>query len=117
MSSQNSKASSVEKMRTSFSGEAPSQGPINIEIHGQRLTIRSDRDRAFVEGLAEYIDSKVAQLQDAAPAAPFDKLLMLASMTVAEELFEAQSQLRELRNQLKARSAVLSDLLDECERL
>jgi cell division protein ZapA len=117
VSSQKSKHNYGDEMRTSTARETRQSGPISVEIRGQRLTIRSDRDSVFVEGLAKYIDAKVAELQSAAPTAPFDKLLMLASLTVAEELFEARGQLDELRRQLKERTASMASLLEECEQI
>lgn len=116
MSSQNNKASSVDQMRTAFSEEAADQGPVTVDIRGQRLTIRSDRNNAFVTELAKYFDNKVAELQHAAPTATFDKLLMLAGMNVAGELFEARNQLLELQNEIKQRSEILLNLLESCEQ-
>ncbi|MFU8806143.1 MAG: cell division protein ZapA [Bradymonadaceae bacterium] len=116
MSSQRLKGANGEQPRTSTAPDADPQ-PICVEIRGQRLTIRSDRDSVFVEGLAQYIDTKVAELQSAAPTAAFDKLLMLASLTVAEELFEARGQLIEMRRQLKECTTSMATLIDECEQI
>ena len=103
-------------MRTAISEEAVEQGPVTVDIRGQRLTIRSDRNHAFVGELAKYFDEKVAELQQAAPTATFDKLLMLAGMNVAGELFEARNQLLELQNEIKQRSEILMNLLETCEQ-
>lgn len=117
VTSQRSKKSFGDDMRTSTAAQPRQSGPISVEIRGQRLTIRSDKESAFVEGLATYIDTKVAELQSAAPSASFDKLLMLASLTVAEELFEARGQLDDMRHQLKERTASMVSLLEECEQI
>lgn len=116
MSSQKSKSATLRGASTSApSQEASDSGPIDIEIRGQRLSIRSDRDAAFVRELADYIDQTVEQLQNAAPTAPYDKLLMLASMTVAEELFETREELCELRNRLQDSTQSMFDLIDQVE--
>jgi cell division protein ZapA (FtsZ GTPase activity inhibitor) len=117
LNSQRSGKSVGDDMRTSTAAHPRQSGPISVEIRGQRLTIRSDKESAFVEGLAKYIDTKVAELQSAAPTASFDKLLMLASLTVAEELFETRGQIDDMRRQLKERSAAMVSLLEECERI
>ncbi len=117
MSSYDSKSAQLRGASTSTSSsEASESGPINIEIRGQRLTIRSDRDPAFVQQLANHIDRTFEELQSAAPSAPYNKLLMLASMTVAEELFETRQELHEIRDQLEETTESMFDLLDQVEQ-
>ena len=118
VSSKDTKSVGVRRAPTSTSShEADRSGPINITIQGQRLTIRSDRDAAFVRGLARYIDDTVDELQHAAPRAPFNKLLMLASMTVAEELFETREELGRLHRQLEEKTQSMFDLIDQVEEI
>lgn len=117
MSSQDSKSAGVRRASTSISSEEASEsGPINIEIRGQRLSIRSDRDPAFVRRLANYIDGTLEELQQAAPRAPYNKLLMLASMTVAEELFETRDQLHRMRGEVEETTESIFDLIDQVEQ-
>lgn len=118
MSSHDSKSAGIRRAPTATSSEeAGRSGPINIEIQGQRLSIRSDRDASYVRGLAQYIDETVDELQRAAPRAPLNKLLMLASMTVAEELFEAREQLRGMQRQLEEKTESMFDLIDQIEEI
>jgi cell division protein ZapA len=93
-------------------GEAHSGGSVSVSIRGKALSLRTDHDPAFVQSLAHYLDRKVSALAQQAPHAPFDKLLMLASLTVAEELFQARQELDGLREEIKRSSAALLDLLD-----
>ncbi|WP_158542637.1 cell division protein ZapA [Lujinxingia litoralis] len=115
MSSQSTKTGSGRRAPTSVSDTASGSGPIQIEIRGQKLTIRSDREATFVRSLARYIDHKAEELQAAAPSAPFDKLMMLASMTVAEELFEARDELHRMHTQLSETTETLLDLINQVE--
>lgn len=118
MSSQSSKFGGVHRASTSTSnGKAERAGPITIEIAGQRLSIRSDRDAVFVQSLARYIDQKVHDLQSAAPTAPLDKLLILASMTVAEELFESREELRHIRRNIKDTTQTMFELIEQAEEV
>lgn len=94
-------------------GEAHSGGgSVSVSIRGKALSLRTDHDPAFVQSLAHYLDRKVSALAQQAPHAPFDKLLMLASLTVAEELFQARQELDVLREEVKRSSAAMLDLLD-----
>jgi cell division protein ZapA (FtsZ GTPase activity inhibitor) len=118
VSSHSSKTGDKRRASTSTStNKASGAGPINIEIGGQRLNIRSDRDSAFVQHLARYIDHKLEELQNAAPTMPMNKLLILASMTVAEELFESREELRQMRRQLKDTTQTMFDLIDQAEEV
>jgi cell division protein ZapA (FtsZ GTPase activity inhibitor) len=95
--------------------QTKSVGSIDVEIQGQTLTVRSDHDREFVEELAEFIDGKLGQLKEAAPQAPTDKLLMMASLTVAEELFEKKSEVENLREQIRDRAGEMYSLLEQLD--
>lgn len=117
MSTQDTKSPGTRHASTSTtSAERDRSGPVTVEIQGQRLSIRSDREPSFVHGLADYVDEKVEALQKAAPTASMDKLLMLASLTVAEELFESRQELRQLRRQVEERTASMAELIDEIEQ-
>lgn len=87
--------------------------PVSVQIGGQTLSIRTNHDTEFVEQLADHIDRKVAELQQAAPTAPISKLLMLASMTVAEELFRARQEIDRLRDEITQRTDAMLGLLDQ----
>ncbi len=90
-------------------------GSVSVHIRGQKLSIKSDRDPKHVNELAAYVDQKVGVLQDAAPSVSLDKLLMLASMNVAEELFEARRKSEELRQALQQKVNSAMAIIDEAE--
>lgn len=115
MASRESKTSTMNRVGTQTTSAAQESKPVSVEIRGQRLSIRSNHDPAFVESLAEHIDGKVAELQKAAPAVSLSKLLMLASMTVAEELFEARHEIDRLRDEITDRTDAMLALLEEAD--
>ena len=115
MASRESNASQADGVTTSTSARSEGPKAVSVEIRGQQLSVRSNHNPEFVRKLAEHIDQKVEQLQQAAPAAPFSKLLMLASMTVAEELFEAREEIGRLRDEISQRTDAMLALLDEVE--
>lgn len=115
MTSRDSEASTAGRVGTETSQKPKRARSIQVNIRGQKLSVRSDREPEFVQKLADHIDEKVAALQQAAPAAPLSKLLMLASMTVAEDLFEARARIEHLETEIGARSRTLLDLLDQVD--
>lgn len=115
MGSHGSDYSEHQNVRTSTTSETKDLGAVDVEIQGQTLSIRSDHSPEFVERIAEYVDAKVGELEDAAPGAPTDKLLMMASLTMAEELFEARGEIEELRREIRERTADMEALLEELD--
>lgn len=88
---------------------------VEVQIGGHRLSVRSNHAPDFVRQLAAHIDGKVTDLQERAPHVPLPKLLMLASMTVAEELFETRLELDALRSSVGESTDEMLDLLDAIE--
>lgn len=90
-------------------------GSVDVRICGKKLSIRSDQDPKHVTELADYVNGKVESLRELAPSVPVEKLLMLASLTIAEELFDARGDNDALRATLKKRVDAAIALVDEVE--
>jgi cell division protein ZapA (FtsZ GTPase activity inhibitor) len=78
-------------------------GSVQIEVGGQKLSLRSDKDPDLVRDMAAYLDDKVTALQKSAPSVSLDKLLMLAALTITEELFDARATNKRLRKDVERR--------------
>lgn len=111
---QESKGAGTSHSQTSTTETQPSR-PVSIEIGGTKLSVKSDKDPAYVQGLAAYLDAKVAELRAAAPTVTLDKVLMLVSMTIVEELFEARERVENFEGELQERLEVCLALLDEVD--
>lgn len=108
-----SDSGSGDRVTTSSTSEADSAGSVTVTIAGQKLPIRSDQDPEFVQEIADYVSEKIERVRESAPQVPTDKQVMLASMSVAEDLLEARDENRRLRSELEERAETLSDLLAE----
>lgn len=86
---------------------------VNVEIRGKRLAIRTDHDPVHVHQIANYLDTKLRDLQAQAPSAAFEKLLMLASMTIVEELFEVRAEMAHLRQDMASKTEALIQMIDQ----
>lgn len=115
MGTHGSDYSDRQNVQTSTTSENRDLGPVDVEIQGKTLSIRSDRDPEVVEELANYVDETLGELREAAPGAPTDKLLMMASLTVAEELFEAESEIERLRDEIENRVADMRQLIEKLD--
>ncbi len=90
-------------------------GSVTVEILGQRLSLRSDKDPEHVQNLARYINEKARAIQSAAPKVTNEKLMMLVSMMVAEELHEAKTEVGTLKVALQERVDAALAQLDELD--
>jgi cell division protein ZapA len=102
--------------QSTATAEASSElGTVDVEIQGRSLSVRSDRDPEFVRQLANHVDDTLGELKRAAPSASTEKILMMASLTVAEELFEARREVEDLRQEIADRTDVMQNLLSHLE--
>ena len=79
---------------------------VAVTIAGQRYTIKSDAEEAYVQSLADLVDAKVREVQRAAKAAPAHAVATLAALQLADELARSRDELgreRERRVQLRHR--------------
>jgi cell division protein ZapA (FtsZ GTPase activity inhibitor) len=74
--------------------------------------VRTDRDAAFVEELADYVDETIESISEQVPNAPTDRVMLMAVMTIAEELFEARRKNEALRDELAERAEAMDDILE-----
>lgn len=89
--------------------------PVTIEIGGTKLSIKTDRTLDSVTELAQYIDEKLDALTQAAPSVKKEKLLLMVSMTVAEELFETRQELTELKSSVQSIVGNCLKMIDDGE--
>ena len=92
--------------------ETPTQ-TVNVKIYNQIYTIRAgDGDTDRTMRLAALVDQRMREIAQGALTADSLKLAILAGITIADELDKANAKFEELNQDLAARSAECSDLLD-----
>lgn len=84
---------------------------ISVEIFGQQLHLKSAADPAYTAQLAEYVDSQIRKVsrQSNDPL----KVVLLASMNIANELHEERKKQEESAEILERRA---DSLLQKIER-
>lgn len=107
-------AQNAQSAQTSTTETA--SGSVSVQVGGVKLSLKSDKDPKLVQEIAAYVDGKVGAVREMAPSSvPMDKLLMLASMTVAEELFDARKRVQDLESALKDRVDNCLSVLDDLD--
>jgi cell division protein ZapA len=83
-----------------------------VTIAGQRYTIKSDAEEAYVHSLAALVDAKVREVQASAKAAPAHAVAILAAMQIADELVRERTRRSDLRRRVRESSRSLRAYLD-----
>ena len=68
--------------------------PLEIEIMGQRLMVKSGDSEEHVRKVARYVDEQIRQLADTRFASTLD-LALLAALNIASEYWKLQHQQEE----------------------
>jgi cell division protein ZapA len=58
---------------------------IDVEIMGERVTLRTDADESYVRNVAGYVDRKMQEVQKNARPAAKASIAMLAALNIADE--------------------------------
>src|SRR5262245_31689018 len=85
---------------------------VEVEILGQKYTIRSSADPGYVRELAEYVEKRAAEIRGGSTGQDATRLLALASLYIADELFRLRDEKSEADRSASARLGALRDLLD-----
>jgi len=68
--------------------------PLEIEIMGQRLMVKSEESEEHVRKVARYVDEQIRQLADTRFASTLD-LALVAALNIASEYWKLQHQQEE----------------------
>ena len=69
--------------------------PLEIEIMGQRLTVKSEDSEEHVRTVARYVDDQIRQLADAQLTTTALHLALVAALNIASEYWKLQQQQEE----------------------
>lgn len=79
---------------------------VTLTIAGQPLSLRTDADEATLEAMSAIVNDRLQQVQAAAKGAPPQRVLILAVLTLAEELVKERT----------GHAAALATIRDEAAR-
>jgi len=85
---------------------------INLRISGEVLTLKTDRDEHFLQELADYVGSKIDEIQQGARGIPSHRVYLLAALQLADELYAERENGRVLCEEVSTRSERLMELVD-----
>ncbi|MBI4511647.1 MAG: cell division protein ZapA [Deltaproteobacteria bacterium] len=90
---------------------------LNIDVAGQRFTLKTDADEAYVRSLAQFVTEKIDEARQNAKAVTTQSLAILAAMNIADDLFQARRQQSDLKRRIRDKSHTILELLEKEAKL
>jgi len=85
---------------------------IEINILGQKYTVKGDADEEYIKKLALYVDEKLKEIHAANPNITPMKASILASLTIADELHRIRDEHETAAKNIEEKTNALSGLFD-----
>jgi cell division protein ZapA len=85
---------------------------VEVEILGQKYTIRSAAEPGYVKELAAYLEKRMSEIRGGGGAQDAPRLLALAALYITDELFRLRDERREADRAASAKLGALRELLD-----
>ncbi len=77
---------------------------VEVSLLGQRFQLRSDKSDEYLQGLANFVATKLEEIRKASRIASSHHIGMLLSLNLADQLFEKEQELERLKNSLESRA-------------
>ena len=84
-----------------------------MEIQGARYAIRSDLDEQYIVRLAAYVDAKMTRATNEVPTGESMKVVILAALNIADELFRVREDAPPDHSELMRRAGEIERLVDQ----
>jgi len=85
---------------------------LKVRIYGAEYSIRGEADANYIKAIAEYLDSKMRDVDKNVRVDSSLKVAILASLNIADELFRERQEKEHLRIQLEDKLKELNALID-----
>ena len=86
---------------------------VQVEVHGQKYPIKTQLDSAYVEELAQFVESRMALASKSSPSSDAVGLAILTALNITDEYFRARSALSANSGNLTARTEALEKIVDQ----
>ena len=83
-----------------------------LDVSGQRLSLKTDKDEAFINALAGYVGDQVDALKAAAPRVTREKIYLLVALQIADELFAERENVESLQEEIESSAQRMLRILD-----
>ncbi|MBI3584663.1 MAG: cell division protein ZapA [Nitrospinae bacterium] len=84
-----------------------------VEIFGKKYTIRSDSDPSYTAELSDFVDKKIREVAENYSAISSHKIYILASINIANDLFQIKKECEDKDLQSDERIARLIKIIED----
>lgn len=85
---------------------------VTVRIAGEEHTIRASAEPAYTRRCAKLVDDRIHQIRVAAGLIEGHKAAILAALSIADELFQAQEEIDEVKEAAEERAASIADRIE-----
>jgi len=85
---------------------------LKVRIYGAEYTIRGQADSEYIQSVAEYVDSKMLDVDKTVRVDSSLKVAILASLNIADELFRERAEKEKIKSELEDKLQRLKELID-----
>jgi cell division protein ZapA len=85
---------------------------VEVDILGQKYTIKGDAQEEYIRKLASFVDGKLKEVFGAAPGITPLKAAILASLNIADELHRLREEQEHITKNIEERTNALTGLFD-----
>jgi cell division protein ZapA len=82
-----------------------------VEIFGERYTLRASDSPDYLHRVAEFVDGKFCEVAKESPTLAPGRVAVLASLNIADELFKREEEKRQTEQTVLARIDGIFELL------
>lgn len=87
-------------------------GSVEVDILGQKYTIKGDADEAYIKKLAAFVDEKLKEVYNASPGISPLKASILTSLNIADELHRMKDAQESIARTIEEKANALTGLFD-----
>ena len=87
-------------------------GSIEVDILGQKYTIKGDASEEYIKKLAVFVDLKLKEVHNSAPNIAPLKAAILAALNIADELHRLREDHEKAAQEIEEKANVLTGLFD-----
>lgn len=87
-------------------------GSIEVDILGQKYTIKGNAPEEYIKKLAVFVDLKLQEVHRSAPNIAPLKAAILVALNIADELHKIREEQEKATREIEKKADVLSGLFD-----
>jgi cell division protein ZapA len=84
---------------------------VEVEIFGQKYLIKGEGDQVYIRHLAEYVDSKMREVNGKIQLSTPGKVAVLAALNITHELFIIRKAMEAQESEIESKAEKLLELI------